>query len=202
MSDATPPSPPSPILPYLSAPRAPRLAWRAPLAWLIFLLTATLGIYADLATKAYAFPNPVDPNSPINGLQPLEPAVIIPGVLEFITTVNRGAVFGMMQGKGYLFVPFSFVALAAVIMVFARSRSQQWVLHLALGLIVAGAIGNLYDRLMFQCVRDFLRFSVSWYRYIFNVADALLCIGVPLLMLCWVLEPTPKSSPATTEVKS
>lgn len=176
------------------APAAPQLAWRAPRPWIIFLLTATLGISADLATKSYAFPNSVDPNSVINGRQPFEHAVLIPGVLEFITTVNHGAVFGMMQGKGYLFIPFSFLALAAVILVFARSRPQQWVLHLALGLIVAGAIGNLYDRLLFQCVRDFLRFSVSWYRYIFNIADALLCLGVPLLMLCWIMEPPAVSS--------
>ena len=174
-----------------SNPPIPRLAWRSPLPWILFLLTATLGIYADLATKSYAFPNSVDPDSLINGRQPFEHTVLIPGVLEFITTVNHGAVFGMMQGQSYIFIPFSFIALGAVLLVFARSRAQQWVLHLALGLIVAGAIGNLYDRLTFHCVRDFLRFSVSWYRYIFNVADALLCIGVPLLMLCWITEPAP-----------
>ena len=193
MSDATPSTTPADCQPSSLAPLPGRLAWRAPLAWLIFLLTASLGIYADLATKAYAFPNSVDSNSPFNGLQPLEPAPVIPGVLEFITTVNHGAVFGMMQGKAYLFIPFSFIALGAVVLVFARSRAQQWVLHLALGLIIAGAVGNLYDRLMFQCVRDFLRFNISWYRYIFNIADALLCIGVPLLMLCWIMEPEAKS---------
>jgi signal peptidase II len=73
-----------------------------------------------------------------------------------------------------------------------RSKARQHVLHIALGLIVAGAIGNLYDRVALHGVRDFMRFTVSWYPFVFNVADALLCIGVPLLMLCWMFEQPPK----------
>lgn len=171
----------------------PSFAWRAFWPWVFFLVPAISGVILDLATKAWAFPKGIDPTTQLNGRHPFFPALqIIPGILEFVTTVNHGAVFGFWQNKGFLFIPFSFVALGAVLVTFARSRKPQWVLHLSLGLITAGAMGNLYDRILLNCVRDFMRFPLSWFQYIFNVADVLLCIGVPLLLLCWIFAPTPK----------
>ena len=73
------------------------------------------------------------------------------------------------------------LALGLITWVFVTSRRGQPWLHIALGLITAGAIGNLYDRAVFGAVRDFLKFTVSWYPFIFNIADVLLCVGVPLL---------------------
>ena len=102
--------------------------------------------------------------------------------------MNRGAVFGFAQGHVSVFLAFSVVALGVILWVFATSGAKNYVVHVALGLITAGAIGNLYDRAVFHGVRDMLRFYVSWYPYIFNVADVLLCVGVPLLMLCWIVE--------------
>jgi len=169
--------------------------------WVRFVVPALLGIVADLWVKGYSFPGGVDLTRSDNGLNPAtafdgKPWVVIPNVLGFTTTVNRGAVFGTGQGMGWLFIIFSFVALAAILWVFLRSRREQIWLQLALGLITAGAIGNLYDRLMFGGVRDMLKFYVSWYAYVFNVADVLLCIGVPLLMLCWLFQ---KDTPPNAE---
>lgn len=168
----------------------PRLAARSVVAWVTFLVPTLVGLGLDLWSKAYAFSHPpVGPQG--------EP--LIPGVLGFKLVVNEGAVFGIAQGKGYLFIMFSFVALGAIGYVFAKSLARQWVLHLALGLITAGAVGNLYDRIVFGSVRDFLHFYVSWYPYVFNVADVLLCIGVPLLMLCWLFPPEPSAAISASE---
>jgi signal peptidase II len=191
-------------------------------AWLLFLIPAIVGIAGDLCLKYWSFPDgvPSDPRQMvIAGLhpgydvrtdQPLAPLPIIPGILGFTTTVNQGAVFGIGQGKVAWFLAFSVLALGIIVWVFATSGARQRVVHLALGLILAGAVGNMYDRAVYHGVRDMLKFlclhfrpvhlfgrvfpsglvaadgTVDWYPYIFNVADVLLCIGVPLLIARWL----------------
>jgi signal peptidase II len=155
-----------------------------------FLIPAILGLTADLALKAWAFPEGVPESAAIGaGRTPagfVAPEPIIPGLLRFTTTVNHGAVFGIGQGKVFLFLVFSLIALAIILWVFLTSFAKQRVVHLALGLITAGALGNLWDRAVHHGVRDMLQFYASWYQYIFNIADVLLCIGVPLLMVRWI----------------
>lgn len=160
-------------------------------AWARFAVPAVAGLVVDLWTKAASFPGGIEGE----GLHPArfhhEAQEIVPGVLGFTTTINKGAVFGIGQGMSWLFVVFSIVAMAAIMFVFTRSFRSQWVLHVALGLITAGAIGNLYDRVVYGGVRDMLKFEVDWYPYIFNIADVLLCIGVPLLMAVWLFTKDP-----------
>ena len=178
------------------------LAYRSVRAWLLLLIPAILGLTADLALKAYSFPDGVPAAADAalveagrNPAQRSLPEPIIPHFLGFTTIINHGAVFGMFQGYVAYFLLFSVVAMAMILWVFATSKARQWVVHLALGMITAGALGNLYDRAIHNGVRDMLRFYVSWYPWIFNLADVLLCVGVPLLMLCWILT-KPDSNPA------
>ena len=183
--------------PTSQKPAAAR-AYTSVLAWLLFLVPAMLGLGGDLWLKNWSFPDgvPVDPAlMPYAGRHPgvdllghiQEPAPVIPHVLGFTTTVNRGAVFGIGQGKVDWFLGFSLLALGFIVWMFVSSKADQRVVHLALGLITAGALGNLYDRAVFHGVRDMLKFYVNWFPYIFNVADALLDIGVPLLIARWLL---------------
>jgi signal peptidase II len=196
----TPPpaSPPNPSeLPPTAPPAAP-LAWRSPAAWIRFILPAILGLALDLSLKSWAFPDGVPADEALRhaaGRNPatlVEPQTWIPHVLGFTTTVNEGAVFGIGQGHVLLFLVFSIFALAVILWIFLTSPRKQWIVHIALGLITAGAIGNLYDRALFGGVRDMLRFYVHWYPYIFNIADVCLCVGVPLLIVRWLLVPEPK----------
>src|SRR5207244_2218205 len=63
-----------------------------------------------------------------------------------------------------------------------KSTASDWYLCAALGLILAGTLGNLYDRLVFNGVRDFLYFH--WFEFpVFNVADSCLVCGAFLLMI-------------------
>ncbi len=174
----------------------PRIAYayRFPAAWACFLIPAAIGLSADLWLKAWSFPDGVPPDSKVAqiaaGRNPAEfyPVTpVIPHILGFATTINRGAVFGIGQGMVFFFLLFSILALGMIIWVFLSSRRDQWLVHIALGMITAGALGNLYDRAVHNGVRDMLRFYVNWYPYIFNVADVMLCVGVPLLMLCWMV---------------
>jgi signal peptidase II len=167
----------------------PKKAWQSASSWLRFLLPAILGLLADLYLKNWAFPDGVPTENVMfagRHADAVNPWPVIPGILGFTTTVNQGAVFGIGQGKVQLFLAFSIVALAIILWVFATSGASHRVVHLALGLITAGALGNLYDRAVFHGVRDMLKFYANWYPYIFNLADVLLCLGVPLLIMRWL----------------
>jgi lipoprotein signal peptidase len=100
--------------------------------------------------------------------------------------VNQGALFGLgNQYAAYANSVFAIVSMvAAVAIAFwstRRATARDWALCAALGLILAGTLGNLYDRLIFHGVRDFLYFYwVEW--PVFNVADCCLVCGAFLLL--------------------
>jgi signal peptidase II len=78
--------------------------------------------------------------------------VLIPSVLEFHTTLNPGALFGLGKGQTTLFVIASLLALGLVLWMFAQCPSRRWLTQIALGAILAGALGNMYDRVFVRLV--------------------------------------------------
>jgi signal peptidase II len=123
---------------------------------------------------------------------------------RLFTSFNRGALWGIGQGWTALFAVASVAAIAAIVIwlfVFAAARSR-W-LTVALSLIFAGTIGNLWDRLALHgcsdangeaihAVRDFLLFTFGTYHYpIFNFADSFLVTGAIMLVIqsVWPSEP-------------
>jgi lipoprotein signal peptidase len=115
--------------------------------------------------------------------------------------LNGGALAGFGQGHNGLFAAISVIAAVAIVWwTTRRAAARDWALCAALGLILAGTLGNLYDRLVFQGVRDFLHFKVEgvidW--PIFNVADSCLVCGAILLLLqaFWTRTPAPQTAAA------
>lgn len=173
-------APPDPALDSAAAPTESR--WGSALgskaAHARLWLTAVLGLIADLWSKHWAFEQ-----------LPFGRRDVIEGVLSFQQSYNAGALWGMGRGLAPLFVVASIVALVFVMYVFAHSRRPQIVFHVALGLVLGGALGNLYDRLFEGGrVRDFIK--IEWtvlsrevWPWIFNVADILLVVGVVILVL-------------------
>src|SRR5262249_23536777 len=102
--------------------------------------------------------------------------------------VNQGALFGFLRDHrelaNALFAVISVVAAGAILYWATRgSTARDWTLSAALGLILAGTLGNLYDRVIFSGVRDFLH--MHWYEHewpVFNVADSCLVCGAILLL--------------------
>jgi lipoprotein signal peptidase len=209
----------------------PQSAFRSPVAHLWLWSMAAGGIAVDLWSKDWAF----------RTLDPTEGRAWIPHLLEFQLSLNAGALFGIGSGKATLFIAASLAALLFVVYLFAGTSRRQRGVHIALGLILAGAGGNLYDRATYRydrvvlsgdrpamigqvasasdeasvvvtpwfapdqtyrydrdelaepvrqvgVVRDFLHFTPriggrAIWPWVFNVADALLVVGVLLLLI-------------------
>lgn len=77
---------------------------------------------------------------------------LIPGVLDFHTTMNPGALFGIGAGQTALFLVASVIALVLVLWMFAQCPAKRWLTQIALGGILAGALGNMYDRINIRLV--------------------------------------------------
>ena len=104
---------------------------------------------------------------------------LIKGVLHLTLVNNRGAAFGILQGALPLFIIVSLLAVFFIYLHLKRDASRLSGLYsLALSLILAGALGNLADRLRYGCVIDFIDLRV-W--PVFNVADCAITAGAILL---------------------
>jgi len=101
---------------------------------------------------------------------------VIKGLLYFTRVHNRGAAFGLFKGQIFLFAIVSVVAAVFICLSLRKAKSNIY--SLSLGLILAGAIGNLIDRLAFGYVIDFLDLRI-W--PVFNVADSAITVGAVLL---------------------
>jgi len=118
-----------------------------------------------------------------------DPTVVVPGLLHFQLTLNTGAVFGTGQGGRPIFISVSIIAVIVILVLVYRSPVKGRMYQIALALILGGALGNLYDRVMFSAVRDMLHMlpSTGLWPWIFNPADVALVCGVGLvLVVSWV----------------
>jgi signal peptidase II len=113
---------------------------------------------------------------------------------RFVNWHNSGAAFGMFQNGNLVFTILAFIVIAAIIYYYPRVEGDDWTLKLAMGLQLAGASGNLIDRLMFGKVTDFI--SIGTFP-VFNVADSSITIGVIVLLLgVWFKEMQEKKKAA------
>jgi signal peptidase II len=152
------------------------------IAHLIFWPIAILGLILDLWSKHAVF-------AALHA-RPDQTMSIVNGFLTFRLALNDGAAFGIASGKQVLLVGVSVVALVVILGVFFFGAARHRLMQAALGLFAAGVCGNLWDR-MFNGgqVRDFID-VVYWpgkHWHTFNVADAMLCVAVGLLVLTTLL---------------
>ncbi|MBI5942817.1 MAG: signal peptidase II [Chloroflexi bacterium] len=111
---------------------------------------------------------------------------------RFVNWHNSGAAFGMFQNGNLVFTTLAFIVIGAIIYYYPQVEADDWTLRLAMGLQLAGAAGNLIDRLMFGKVTDFI--SVGTFP-VFNIADSSITIGVFVLLLgVWLKERQEKKS--------
>lgn len=120
------------------------------------------------------------------------PFVIIDGVFQLRYLENRGAAFGMMQGRQYLFVAGAVIIVLLVAYFYQKMpmAKKYTPLRICAVLLCSGAIGNMIDRLKLNYVVDFLYFNLIDFP-IFNVADCyvvIACIAFVFLILFYYKE--------------
>ncbi len=127
---------------------------------------------------------------------------IIPGFFRLIHLENPGAAFGFFSEtptptKLGLLIGLSIVALVPVSILLWRSSRTFSSTSVGLALILGGAIGNLWDRLLHHRVTDFLLFYHRQYEWpAFNFADSAIVVGAILLVVDLLFNQTPKDNPA------
>jgi signal peptidase II len=128
---------------------------------------------------------------------------VIPGFFRITHVENTGAAFGLFadspsEWKIALLVLFSVVALVIVAALLWRNSHTMTSTGVGLSLILGGALGNLWDRLIHGRVVDFLLFYIGQYQWpAFNVADSAIVIGAGLLVIEILLSSSPASQKPT-----
>ena len=164
-----------------------------------FLLTFVLTLVADLGLKEWvlhAIPYPTPRTGEIT---------LIPDLFSLVHAKNPGAAFSAMrdfEGRMYVFAVFTVIAVVALGWAMRALRPEEKVQPLAIGLMLAGVLGNACDRLRFQEVTDMFKLYAgfeplrSWTmeRFgtniwpIFNIADVVLLVGVGIFILRYLFE--------------
>jgi len=118
-----------------------------------------------------------------------ETLVVIPGFFNIVRTHNPGGAFSLLATadpgwRTALLVGLSLAAASLVAVLLWRSQGAGAALRLALALILGGALGNIYDRLLYGEVTDFLEFRAGRFHWpAFNLADSAISIGAMLVLL-------------------
>jgi signal peptidase II len=127
---------------------------------------------------------------------------VIPGFFQLTYVQNSGAAFGLFaesssEWTSAMLVLFSLMALIVVAVMLWRNSHSLTITGLGLALIMGGALGNLWDRLLYGRVVDFFDFYMGTYHWpAFNIADSAIVVGAGLLVLEIVLAKTPAEQKA------
>jgi signal peptidase II len=141
---------------------------------LVMVATAAALYVADQVSKAIVVAN----------LALGESLEVIGDLVRVWHVQNTGAAFSLFPGAIWLFVPVTIVALGMVAWFHRAFRERGAVVHVILGMLLAGTLGNLTDRIRQGYVVDFVSVGFGDTRFpTFNVADSSLVVGIGLLVL-------------------
>ena len=129
----------------------------------------------DRLTKIWATNNLMNGND----------VVIVKNIFSFSYLENRGAAWGIFQGKINFLLIMTIIIVIGIIFYLLKYRPKSKVMRIGLSLILGGAIGNMYDRGIYKYVVDFICFHYKdVYSFpTFNVADMSVVVGTILLVL-------------------
>ncbi len=121
---------------------------------------------------------------------PMEQAVSVMPMLALYRTYNYGVAFSMLSGmEGWFIVSMRLVVVAFVLWLWRRTPKDRFFAHLGYAMIIAGALGNLIDRLIFGYVIDYILFhTATWSFAVFNLADSFITVGAGSIILDELLQ--------------
>ena len=137
----------------------------------------------SLAVIAFDY---VTKSAVLGSLAPGESRAIVP-FFNLVLVINKGAAFSFLAGaEGWQTPLFAAIAIIAsvVIILLIKKNENKSLFCAALALILGGALGNLYDRLVYGQVVDFLDFhAAGWHWPAFNIADSAITVGAAILIV-------------------
>lgn len=170
-----------------------------PLPSALFLaVVSVVSLVADVGTKLWA-----ENRFPEGTYSP--PVVVIENHLSFVMAHNKGGAWGLLQGENEnvrrpFFLLVSVAAILFIVTLYRRLQPRQHALRWGLPLVLGGALGNVFDRVRYGHVIDFIDYRADWIKSLnelvqkyypkhvvtdhwptFNVADIAICVGVALM---------------------
>jgi signal peptidase II len=145
--------------------------------YFIYSAIIALGIVIDQLTKWLA----------VKYLTKVNTLPIIENVLHLTYVENRGAAFGMLADRRWIFITVSTVTVLALAFLLYSGKLQGRLYSTAIAMIISGGIGNMIDRTALGYVVDFIDFRLINFA-VFNGADSFVCIGAGLLVLALIKE--------------
>ncbi len=150
---------------------------------LITLAVAVLVVLADRLSKMWVLKT-------IPLYSEVAPVPALYPYFSFLHSANTGVAFGLFQGGSFIFTLIAGIAVVAIAIYSFRSSAQSLLMSVSLGLMLGGAAGNLWDRLAYGAVVDFIKVQASdaWVFPMFNLADSSIVVGTGLLILYFFLD--------------
>ena len=165
----------------------------------VFLIVVALvSLVSDVGTKLWAEQKLADYPGYVT---------VIENHLMFVLAKNKGGAWGLLQGESEnvrrpFFLLVSVAAIAFIVTLYRRLQPRQYALKWGLPLVLGGALGNVFDRVRYGYVIDFIDYRADWIRSFneligkyyprhvvtdhwptFNVADIAICVGVALMAI-------------------
>ena len=105
--------------------------------------------------------------------------------LNFILIWNSGMAFGILESDGYIYHFFSFLIFSVIsFLIIWLLKSENRLERTSIALVIGGAFGNLFDRIIYKAVPDFIDLHyLDFHWFVFNVSDIIITTGILLLIL-------------------
>lgn len=179
------------------ATRRLRDPWAHQPSILFLTVVSVLALAADIGSKLWAEKR----------LDDYKIVEVLPNHLQFLLAKNKGGAWGLLQGTSEnvrrpFFLLVSAAAIAFIVTLYRRLQPRQRALKWGLPLVLGGALGNVFDRIRYGHVIDFIDYRAEWVRKMndlfvrgkvapvstdhwptFNVADIAICVGVALMAI-------------------
>lgn len=154
----------------------------------ILVLVAVAILVADQVSKAFVMAN----------LALGERASVLGDLVQVVHAQNRGAAFSLFQGGSLLFIAVSIVSLVMVAYFHRNLRGRAGWVHVVLGVVLGGTLGNFIDRLRQGYVTDWLSVGFGDLRWpTFNVADSSIVVGLTTFVIyLWLTSHDAEEAPA------
>ena len=158
--------------------------------WLYGGLVPVLTVAFDQLSKAWALKKFDVPHN-ICALNPYPGNHIeVSSIFDLSLVCNQGVSFGLFREHADIgrYALTAFAVIMAIVLLVWLNKEKDKLLSFSLGLIIGGALGNAIDRALYGAVTDFLNFDGLGFKWVFNIADSAINVGVAGLLLSMVLQ--------------